>query len=718
LATISLVSIVRDEEKVLERAIESVKSIVDEFCIVDTGSKDSTKEIIARYGTVYELPFEDYVTTKNKALSLATSDYILFLDADEYLISGLEFLKEHAETGSNCVNAEIVEGEDGNYSQIYIRARLWRNDGSWAYAGPGVHESLLPSKDATTITDHRIRVKHDHSHKDISQYHAKFLGYVQILNNFLKDHPNDPRANFYLGRTHKDLGNWLAAIESYRKYLTLNTAFLDEKWQSAFDIAACFKAQGEYDRAMEACDLAEKIDPRRAENFILKGQMFFEMQNVDAAIAAFEKAASLPIPTDILLFLNPRAHNEIAWDYLVMLYDRKKDYQTAHKYAKKMSDKLPKPDGRIVHNLQFLNRMRFKTIFFALGKTPEPVFPGIMDKTGLGGVEQAFVELSFELGKRGHNCFLFCSCPEEAVYNGVYYVPFEKIEEYKNLKPDVIITSRWYDANYMFPDAKRILWMQDAHFADPNHPDAWETCNAAVVSSLWHRFYVAERLGQRLDAKKLNIIPLAIRYDLFQNKNIERNPLKTIYASNPDRGLYQLMGMWDEISQKVPGITLSVCYGWNGLRTWGSDPAWLAKIDEDEKRVTDWATKSGNVRITGRITKAELAKEMLSSSLLLYPNNFWETYCLVATESEAAGLVAISTRLGALVTTFSDLGNILIDDNPFSENYKRKFIDATVELMQNPIKRNKLSKICVAHFEQQPNWEQVSIMWENLFYRI
>lgn len=47
--TISVCMIVKDEEKVLKRCLDSLKDIADEFIIVDTGSKDKTKEIAKRY---------------------------------------------------------------------------------------------------------------------------------------------------------------------------------------------------------------------------------------------------------------------------------------------------------------------------------------------------------------------------------------------------------------------------------------------------------------------------------------------------------------------------------------------------------------------------------------------------------------------------------------------------------------------------------------------
>ena len=78
--------IVKNEAAILRETLERVRPIVDEWVIVDTGSTDDTRAIISEYGPVTELPFEDFVTTKNKALALATGEYILFMDADERLL--------------------------------------------------------------------------------------------------------------------------------------------------------------------------------------------------------------------------------------------------------------------------------------------------------------------------------------------------------------------------------------------------------------------------------------------------------------------------------------------------------------------------------------------------------------------------------------------------------------------------------------------------------
>ena len=98
-----------------------------------------TRDIIAEYGPVNELPFEDFVTTKNKALALATGEYILFMDADERLLAGAETLRAVAEAGEwDAVSGRIVEGPAPDQVVMqYDRLRLWRNTGEWRFQWAG-----------------------------------------------------------------------------------------------------------------------------------------------------------------------------------------------------------------------------------------------------------------------------------------------------------------------------------------------------------------------------------------------------------------------------------------------------------------------------------------------------------------------------------------------------------------------------------------------------
>jgi glycosyltransferase involved in cell wall biosynthesis/phospholipid N-methyltransferase len=91
--TISASLIVKNEEDNLSRCLKSIKDISDEIIIVDTGSTDTTKEIASRFtNKIYDLKWEEedglgnFARARNYSLSKCTSDYILWIDADEELI--------------------------------------------------------------------------------------------------------------------------------------------------------------------------------------------------------------------------------------------------------------------------------------------------------------------------------------------------------------------------------------------------------------------------------------------------------------------------------------------------------------------------------------------------------------------------------------------------------------------------------------------------------
>jgi hypothetical protein len=85
--TLALCMIVKNEEDNIRRALESVKPVVDEMIVVDTGSTDRTKDIAKEMGAkVYDFVWTDsFADARNFALSKATSKWILILDADEVI---------------------------------------------------------------------------------------------------------------------------------------------------------------------------------------------------------------------------------------------------------------------------------------------------------------------------------------------------------------------------------------------------------------------------------------------------------------------------------------------------------------------------------------------------------------------------------------------------------------------------------------------------------
>ena len=84
---ISACLITKDEEKNIEQCLKSIEGIVDEIIIVDTGSNDNTVNVAKRYSNkIFHYVWEDdFSKARNFAIEKANGDYILFLDADDYL---------------------------------------------------------------------------------------------------------------------------------------------------------------------------------------------------------------------------------------------------------------------------------------------------------------------------------------------------------------------------------------------------------------------------------------------------------------------------------------------------------------------------------------------------------------------------------------------------------------------------------------------------------
>ncbi|MDE6203571.1 MAG: glycosyltransferase family 2 protein, partial [Lachnospiraceae bacterium] len=152
--TISLCMIVKNEERVLGRCLESISDLMDEIIIVDTGSDDGTKGIAAEFtDKIYDFRWTgDFSEARNFAFSKAGCDYIYSADADEVLDKEnrekFRILKE-----TMMPEVEIVQMFYGNqlsHGTVYnfdreLRPKLFKRLRTFQWIEP-VHETvrLLP----------------------------------------------------------------------------------------------------------------------------------------------------------------------------------------------------------------------------------------------------------------------------------------------------------------------------------------------------------------------------------------------------------------------------------------------------------------------------------------------------------------------------------------------------------------------------------------------
>ena len=145
---ISLCMITRDEERFLPECLTRAKAAADEIIIVDTGSKDRTVAIAESFGakvlhTVWD---DDFSTPRNLGIQAATGDWILVLDADEFLqADACERIREVVQNEAALgYHLRFVNVYDGGKTTGVMMVRLFRNLPGVAYTNI-IHEQVTPS---------------------------------------------------------------------------------------------------------------------------------------------------------------------------------------------------------------------------------------------------------------------------------------------------------------------------------------------------------------------------------------------------------------------------------------------------------------------------------------------------------------------------------------------------------------------------------------------
>lgn len=261
--SLSLCMIVKDEEKTLTRCLNSVKSFVDEIIIVDTGSKDSTKVIAESFNAkIYDFKWiDDFSAARNFSFSKATSDYILWLDGDDFIddenIKKIEELLLSLNPMYDYISAEYILGrnEIGNISYSLRRNRIVKRIMNFKWIG-NVHEYL--------------EVYGVGLNGDFQIEHGKIKAYTNRNLEIFKQMEKKkllfkPRDLFYYANELKDNGEYKEAIKNYRKFLETKQGWIEDIKAAYSNIITCNLALNMKDKIPNIAFESFKEDTPRAD---------------------------------------------------------------------------------------------------------------------------------------------------------------------------------------------------------------------------------------------------------------------------------------------------------------------------------------------------------------------------------------------------------------------------------------------------------------------
>ena len=249
--TLSVILITRNEEANLDDCLASLEGIAQQIVVVDTNSADRTLEIAQNYGAVVSQPADwpGFGPQKNRALDLATGEWVLSLDADERLTPALrsEILTAiHHSAHVDCFAIPRLSW----YCGRFIRHSGWNPDyvdrlfkrGTAHFSDDLVHERLIPNGEVAKLANPML--------------HYSFMNLAQVKEKMERYSTASAQQAFNRGKKGSVLKAVLHGSWAFTRTYILRAGFLDGPQGLSLAFA---NAQGSYYRYIKLWQLNKTV---------------------------------------------------------------------------------------------------------------------------------------------------------------------------------------------------------------------------------------------------------------------------------------------------------------------------------------------------------------------------------------------------------------------------------------------------------------------------
>lgn len=311
--------IVKNEAKIITRLFDSVKDIIDDYVIIDTGSTDNTKEVIKNYwnqyninGHIIDIPFKNFGYNRTQGLIKAkensNSDFVLLLDAD-MIVKNINFDKKE------LIGKRAITLKQKNRFIEYRNLRLVKRD--LGATCVGVTHEYYDTKNAPMEKIDSLYIE------DIGDGGAKadkFERDIRLLKQGIIDEPNNARYYFYLAQSYKDIGDIDNAIENYKKHISI-PGWDEEVWYSHYMISRLYLSKNMPNEAEHWAMKGFSFRPIRSEALYHLCVYFKNNKNYQKAYSYYKLAESLPYPKDDILFVEYKIYDhDLDFEYSIINY--------------------------------------------------------------------------------------------------------------------------------------------------------------------------------------------------------------------------------------------------------------------------------------------------------------------------------------------------------------------------------------------------------------
>ena len=351
--TISVCLIVKNEEKVLKRCLDSVKSFADEIIIVDTGSTDNTIDIAKKYTSkIYNFEWrDDFSMARNYGLKYAKCDYIMWIDADDVIdkknIKKIINLKQNLKYETYMLKYQVAFDNNGKPTFEYYRERIVKNCDSAKFNG-FVHECITPFG-RIEYTDIVIKNKKIETNREQNRN-------LKLYNKHIKNgNKLNAREMFYYAKELFYNKYYSKAIVIFKKYLKMKNQWWPKSLDSYVCLSDCYLYKNNLQKSKNTLLECLKIAPPSANLCCKLGYLYVCENNYNYAIFWYKTALVCSFDEKSGSFIEKDYYNFIPYLQLSFCYYNINDYTNFKKYHN-LAKKIKPYNPAIIHNQQFIKQ--------------------------------------------------------------------------------------------------------------------------------------------------------------------------------------------------------------------------------------------------------------------------------------------------------------------------------------------------------------------------
>lgn len=768
-----------DEAVLLRRCLSYVSYYVDKIFITITGENEAVEEVAESYGAeVSHFAWvNDFAAARNFNFSQVPKKYgyQLWLDTDD-VVRGAEKLPELVKYMSeNAVDAVVMRylydfDAEKLPTVVHLKTRIIKNDGCLTWVRR-LHEDFTEHRQITSYFAPAVEILHLTNHERIENATKRNL---EISREILKDSPNDPVSHFMVANASVMANQFIDAILYYLEFLR-KSGSEEEKYIAWARLAEVYRKRGDFILAIESDWEAMKLRPWYPDAYFGLGQTYYEMGKREHAKLFIINGLQKKPPELQIIAYNPRDYDYNPLMLLARIYteqgkpveargliEKCREIYPSSKRLRKLSYRLSKtikqeaavdrivkegekmkdmellkkldevPESLRYHpKISFLRNSRFiktessgKDIVIFCGYTEEAWTPQTVKEKGIGGSEEAVINLAKRWQKAGWSVEVYNNCGFTAQkFEGVIYKPFTSWN-YRD-KTDILILWRSPKmADYKLNAAKVFVDLHDVIPMGEFTPARLERIDKIFAKSVAQR-----ELFPDVSDEKFAIIGNGLDPVEFEQV-VERDPYLLLCTSSPDRHLGTSLELFERILEKAPRriaekLRFAHYYGWEVWTVvWGDNPKsieWKRKMIEKCEELR----KRGKFEGGGRINHNEVARKYLQAGILFYPSEFFEIFCMSVSKAQAAGCIPITTDFAAVdevnqkgikiksqKTRLNWSKDVEADDYGVDdEKQKKQFVDEVVYILKHPEKWEKKRKEMAEWARKEFDWSRIAFLW-------